>query len=63
MDKYLTWPEAMAVCAASRTPTLPAPAGPLWILGDVFMEGFVTVFDRARRRLGFAPVGDDGCYM
>ena len=33
------------------------------LLGDVFMEGFVNVFDRARRRLGFARVGGDGCQL
>lgn len=39
---------------------VPAPAGPLYILGDVFMRAHYVKFDVDNRRLGFAQIKKQG---
>merc|ERR1719188_116447 len=35
---------------------VPAPRGPLWIMGDIFMRKYYCVFDYGNKKMSIAPV-------
>lgn len=52
--------EEIIDCTASFMPLdYPEPIGPLWIMGDIFMSKYVSIFDRDTESVGFGKVKSD----
>uniref|UniRef100_A0A3B3RGW7 Nothepsin n=1 Tax=Paramormyrops kingsleyae TaxID=1676925 RepID=A0A3B3RGW7_9TELE len=48
--------DGQLICLSGFQATdIPTHLGPMWILGDVFISEFYTVFDRGQNQVGFAP--------
>lgn len=46
---------AGGTCISSFTGMdIPAPIGPLWIIGDSFLRKYVSIYDLGRNAVGFA---------